>query len=138
MDIALVDSVSRLWIFADLSQAELEAVLPGLEEVSFGEGSWVMRRGDMQPAEARRLVAAGALLVDVRSREEFSAGHVAGAINLPVQELDRRMSELPRDKAMVLYCRSGHRSGRATEMLKAAGYGDVHNLGAMSRWPASP
>jgi rhodanese-related sulfurtransferase len=100
-------------------------------------GAWFfsMRRGDVSPAEAQRLVQSGAVLVDVRSREEYGAGHVPGAINLPVQELPQRMAELPRDKPLVLYCRSGHRSGRATEMLRQAGYGGVHNLGAMGRWP---
>jgi rhodanese-related sulfurtransferase len=100
-------------------------------------GAWFfsMRRGDVSPDEAQRLVRSGAILVDVRSREEYGAGHVPGAINLPVQELPQRMSELPRDKPLVLYCRSGHRSGRATELLRQAGYGGVHNLGAMGRWP---
>jgi rhodanese-related sulfurtransferase len=102
-------------------------------------GAWFfsMRRGDVSPDEARRLVQSGALLVDVRSREEYGAGHVPGAINLPVQELPRRMAELPRDKPLVLYCRSGHRSGRATDMLRQAGYSGVHNLGAMGRWPGA-
>ena len=94
-----------------------------------------MRKGDIPAGEAQRLVQSGALLVDVRSREEYAAGHVPDAINLPVQELPARMSELPRDRALVVYCRSGHRSGRAAELLKEAGYGQVHNLGAMSRWP---
>jgi len=94
-----------------------------------------MRKGDTPATEAQRLVQSGGLLVDVRSREEYAAGHVPGAINLPVQELPQRMSELPKDRPLVLYCRSGHRSGRAAEMLKQAGYGDVHNMGAMSRWP---
>jgi len=49
VDIALVDSVSRLALFRDLGQSELELLLPGLEEASFGEGSWVMRRGQMDP-----------------------------------------------------------------------------------------
>jgi CRP-like cAMP-binding protein len=47
VDISLVESVSRLALFADLSQADLEALLPGLDEVSFNEGQWVVRRGQM-------------------------------------------------------------------------------------------
>jgi len=49
VDIALVDSVSRLALFRDLTQPELELLLPGLAEASFGEGSWVVRRGQMEP-----------------------------------------------------------------------------------------
>jgi len=94
-----------------------------------------LKGGDVSPAEARQLVQAGARLVDVRTPAEFAAGHIAGAINIPVQQLDARMSELqPKDSAVVLYCRSGHRSGNASRMLKNAGFTAVRDLGAMSRW----
>lgn len=93
------------------------------------------REGDVNSAEAHRLVDKGALLVDVRSVEEFADGHIAGAINLPVNDLDRRMGELtPKDRSIVLYCRSGNRSARAARTLKNAGYSQVRDLGAMSRW----
>ena len=49
VDISLVDSASRLALFADLSQAELEQLLPEMEEAAFGEGQWVTRRGDEEP-----------------------------------------------------------------------------------------
>ena len=94
-----------------------------------------MRGGDVTGSDARRLVEAGARLVDVRTTEEFAAGHIPGAVNIPVQELDRRIGELePKDAPVVVYCRSGNRSGRATRVLKGAGYAKVHDLGAMSRW----
>jgi phage shock protein E len=93
------------------------------------------RRGDVAGVEARRLVEGGARLVDVRTPEEFGDGHLPGAVNIPVQELDRRMAELePKNETIVLYCRSGNRSGKSARMLKAAGFADVHDLGAMSRW----
>ncbi len=92
-------------------------------------------RGSLSSAEAHRLVGAGARLVDVRTPAEFAAGHVPGAINIPVDELDRRMAELEsKEQPIVLYCRSGSRSGRAAQMLKSAGYAQIHDLGAMSRW----
>lgn len=95
----------------------------------------LMRAGDITGSDARGLVQSGARLVDVRTREEFAAGHLPGAVNIPVQELERRMGELePQGAAVVLYCRSGNRSGRAARMLKSAGYSAVHDLGAMSRW----
>ena len=56
-------------------------------------------------------------------------------INVPVQELDRRLAEVgPRDGELVLYCRSGHRSARATEILRRHGFTKVHNLGPMTAW----
>lgn len=94
-----------------------------------------MKGGDVSSVEARQLVNAGARLVDVRTPAEFSAGHIPGAINIPVQQLDTRMGELePKEAAVVVYCRSGHRSGNATRMLKNAGFAAVRDLGAMSRW----
>lgn len=93
------------------------------------------KKGDVSGAEARQLVQAGARLVDVRTPGEFAAGHLPGALNLPVQQLDARVAELgPKNAAVVVYCRSGHRSGNAARMLKSAGFTAVHNLGPMSRW----
>ena len=94
-----------------------------------------MKGGDTSSAEARQLVQTGARLVDVRTPGEFAAGHIPGAINIPVQQLDARMSELkPKDAAVVVYCRSGQRSGSAARLLKSAGFAAVHDLGPMSRW----
>ncbi|MDP3277150.1 MAG: rhodanese-like domain-containing protein [Deltaproteobacteria bacterium] len=95
----------------------------------------VQRSGDVAGSEARQLVSAGARLVDVRSPGEFASGHLEGAINVPVQELGQRMGELePKSAPIVIYCLSGTRSAQASRMLKSAGFAQVHNLGAMSRW----
>ena len=86
-------------------------------------------------AEAHRLVEAGAQLVDVRAPFEFANGHLPGAINVPLQHLDKRMSELePKDKAIVVYCHSGSRSQAAFEELKSAGFSKLYDLGPMSAW----
>jgi len=91
--------------------------------------------GSLTATEARELVARGALLVDVRTPEEFAAGHIKGALNIPLGELPQRASELGRKSTpIVLYCRSGARSGRALELLKQRGFRQAQNLGAMSRW----
>lgn len=85
--------------------------------------------------EAHQIVEAGARLVDVRTPEEFDAGHIDGAVNIPVQDLPARMDELGRkDEPIVVYCRSGARSGSAKRTLEAAGYTKVVDLGPMSRW----
>ena len=85
-------------------------------------------------SDARRFVESGARLVDVRTPEEFAAAHIPGAVNIPVQDLERRMEELePKDRPVVVYCQTGNRSGRAAGMLRNAGYA-VHDLGPMSRW----
>lgn len=92
------------------------------------------RSGDVSVPEAKRLVAQGASLVDVRTVGEYASGHIDGAINIPLHELEARMSELNKDAPIVLYCRSGNRSSTAKSTLESAGYTSVHNLGAMSRW----
>ena len=84
---------------------------------------------------ARELVGDGAKLVDVRTPEEYAAKHLPSAVNLPVQQLGDRMKELePKDQPIVLYCRSGHRSGIAFDQLKKAGFSKVYDLGPISAW----
>lgn len=83
--------------------------------------------------EAARILDRGGLLVDVRSPEEFAAGHLEGAVNLPVDGIGRHAGELA-DKELVLYCRSGLRSQRALQVLRRRDCRGVHSLGAMSRW----
>jgi rhodanese-related sulfurtransferase len=96
---------------------------------------FLLRRGDLSADDAHRLVAAGARLVDVRSPAEFAAGHLPGAVNVPVAELPRRLGELePRDRAIVVYCHTGARAARAAHALRSAGFSSVHDLGAMGRW----
>jgi phage shock protein E len=93
------------------------------------------RRGDVDASQARKLVDGGARLVDVRTPAEFAAGHIPGAVNIPLQELEQRLGEFePKHAPIVVYCRSGNRSSSAARTLKAAGYAAVHDLGAMSRW----
>jgi phage shock protein E len=93
------------------------------------------RLGQTSPGQAHALVEAGAALVDVRSPGEFSAGHLPGAKNVPVQDLASRLKSLgARDKPIVVYCASGTRSAMARSMLKSHGFTQVHNLGAMGRW----
>jgi rhodanese-related sulfurtransferase len=72
--------------------------------------------------EARALLDDDAQLVDVRAPHEWEAGHIAGAIHVPLDELGERVADLDRDRPVVLYCRGGSRSTMATEALAAAGY----------------
>ncbi|MCC6993968.1 MAG: rhodanese-like domain-containing protein [Deltaproteobacteria bacterium] len=85
--------------------------------------------------EAHRLVEAGATLLDVRLPEEYQESHIKGAINIPVHELERRMSELgAKDKPIVVYCHSGGRSAQATALLEQASFAKVFDLGPMDAW----
>ncbi len=67
-------------------------------------------------------------LVDVREPDEVASGSLPGAINIPLGQLEERLEELDQERRVVLLCRSGGRSGQASEFLVASGFGDVVNL----------
>jgi rhodanese-related sulfurtransferase len=73
-------------------------------------------------------------LVDVRTSEEFSGGYIPGAININLQELQQKLSRIPTDKPVIVYCRSGNRSAFAANILKQAGYTEVYDLGGIIDW----
>lgn len=79
-------------------------------------------------------IAAGTALVDVREADETAAGIIPGAICLPLSLLGTRLSTLPKEKKLAVYCRTGMRSRVACRMLNKAGY-DAHNLkGGYLNW----
>jgi len=73
----------------------------------------------------------GAVVIDVRTAEEFNDEHFPGAINIPVERILVRKNEIPKDKPVILYCASGARSAYAAHLLKAEGYKDVVNAGGL-------
>lgn len=77
------------------------------------------------------------VLIDVRTPEEFASGHIPGAINISVQTMPDRLAEIPRDKAIVVYCHTGNRSATASSILSKAGYGQVYDLGGINAWSAA-
>ena len=78
------------------------------------------------------------VVLDVRTPQEFAEGHVPGAINVPHDVLASRLGEVPKDKDIVVYCRSGRRTALAMDVLAAHGYQRVSHLeGDMQAWLAS-
>lgn len=75
---------------------------------------------------------AQSLWIDVRTAEEYKAGHLEGAINIPYDEIEQKIAAASTDKTadIQLYCRSGRRSGIALETLRGLGYTKVTNAGA--------
>lgn len=76
------------------------------------------------------------LLIDVRTSEEFASGHIHGAVNIPVDSLQSRLSEVPTGRPIVVYCRSGNRSATASQILEQAGYSAIYDLGGVIAWTA--
>lgn len=91
---------------------------------------------ELTPAEAEDKVAAGAQLIDVRQTYEWDAGHIDGAIHLPLEELPANVAELDRDRELVLQCRSGSRSAFATAALREAGFDAFNLAGGLQAWVA--
>jgi phage shock protein E len=75
------------------------------------------------------------VMLDVRTPEEYAQGHIPGVTLIPLDQLERRLSEVPKDKTLIVTCRSGNRSAQAAELLRQKGYADVHNmLGGFTAW----
>jgi rhodanese-related sulfurtransferase len=91
---------------------------------------------DMAPAQIAELLAEDAIvLVDVREDDEWAAGHVEGAIHVPLGELAARLEELPDDKPVVTMCRSGRRSRQAFGVLSQGGRDGLHHMdGGILAW----
>lgn len=76
-------------------------------------------------------------VLDVREPDEYAAGHIAGSVHIPEGVISDRAPELPDDVRLVLVCRSGHRSARATAYLRAEGLDAVNLEGGMRAWVAA-
>ena len=78
------------------------------------------------------------LILDVRSDEEWESGHIRGARHIFVGHLEQRLSEVPKDKPVAVYCESGNRSGLAASILLRAGYPKVYSVpGSIAAWKAA-
>ena len=92
----------------------------------------------LSPEEAKRRMDenGAALVLDVRTQEEYDEGHIPGAICLPNEEITEDMPIVfDKDTEILLYCRSGHRSAEALEKLEKMGYTNVSDFGVINDWP---
>lgn len=80
-----------------------------------------------QEVSIKEQVAKGAFLVDVRTPEEFAMGSVKGAVNIPLDEVESRVNEFKGKPSVIVFCRSGNRSGQAKSILEANGITNVTN-----------
>ena len=93
------------------------------------------RNPDVHPKEAAAQQA-DVQLLDVREPAEWVAGHIDGALHVPMHQLNEHQDELATDRTIVCVCRSGNRSGAVAEALRRAGYDAVNMLGGMQGWAA--
>nr|WP_246560605.1 rhodanese-like domain-containing protein [Geobacter grbiciae] len=85
---------------------------------------------DIKASEAKSLLAANkkVFLLDVRTPEEFGQGRLHGAVLIPINEVERRIGEIPRNRPVVVYCAVGSRSGLVAGFLSRKGYREVYNM----------
>lgn len=77
------------------------------------------------------------LILDVRENDEWKAGHIDGALHIPMNQVEGRSDEIDPTRTIACICRSGARSGKVTNVMRARGY-DIHNVeGGMRAWAAA-
>ena len=77
----------------------------------------------------------GVYLLDVRDPDEYAAGHIPGITLIPMGEVASRLTELPRDKEIIVTCRTGNRSSQIADLLREQGFTNVHNMtGGIVAW----
>jgi phage shock protein E len=96
---------------------------------------YMKRSGQISSKEAVEHLRNGAMLIDVRSADEFESGHILQAYNMPLDRIDVLVPSAVRDKSKVLllHCSTGTRSGMAKTKLEGMGYKNVFNLGSYER-----
>ncbi|MEZ4222369.1 MAG: metalloregulator ArsR/SmtB family transcription factor [Polyangiaceae bacterium] len=136
-----------VYSLADRSVAEFWAALRRFGEAHSGELREAVRElrasreqsGVISPDELSRLLARGKVtLIDVRPEEEYAAGHLPGALSLPLATLAKRLGELPKRKLVVAYCRSPYcqLADRAVEILRRRGFDARRLEEGIQEWSA--
>jgi phage shock protein E len=87
-------------------------------------------------SKVKEKISKGALIVDVRTPEEFSEGHYNGSINIPLSDIPARIKDFgDKSKPVIVYCRSGRRSAEAKKILTEKGFKDITDGGGLTDMP---
>ncbi len=120
--IALIVAAGAYWYFSRSQTPTATSALPA----------------EIVVADAKIERDQGAFMLDVRTQEEWDSGHIPDATLIPLDQLQTRMSEVPKDQRVVVVCRSGNRSAQARDILKQAGWTLVTSMaGGMNEWTAA-
>ncbi|MBA7508580.1 Thiosulfate sulfurtransferase GlpE [subsurface metagenome] len=106
------------------------------EESAQAEEKVISEVNDISVEEVYQIISSNQdyIILDVRTPDEFKEGHIEGAILIPVLELDNRLGELPKDKPIITYCRSGSRSRNAANILVENGFTQIYDMGGILDW----
>ena len=102
----------------------------GYENSSVGHAHAHWQAGESSPVPF--------VFIDVRTPEEYSESHIEGSILIPLQQLEQRLAEVPKEKRVYLYCRSGRRSVEAAGILVKTGFNNIENIeGGITAWKSA-
>lgn len=127
-----------LWLLLAVggcSKSDKAAPAPATKETPSAPAAPAAKAKD--PEAAKKMISSGAVVIDVRTTDEFAEGHLPQAVNIPIEDWGTRMADVEKaagtDKAkpIVVYCASGQRAGKAKEQLGTAGYSNVVNGGGL-------
>jgi len=129
-------ALSPIWL-AGLAIVIVAAVLV-IAMLNRGDGASSPLPSEVSASEAFDRREAGAFILDVREPEEWEEGHIPGATLIPLGELEGRVDELPRDREIVVACRSGNRSKAGRDILVEAGFTQVTSMsGGLTGWKSA-
>ena len=148
---AQITSIPTLMAFRDkilvfsqpgaLPAAALQQVIDGVKGLDMDEvraeiaqQEQAAGQGQVDTDTFAQAHAQGATVLDVREAAEWSSGHVAGALHIPMGQLPSRLSEVPKDGPVYVICHSGNRSAAMVDYLRAQGYDAVNVSGGMADW----
>jgi rhodanese-related sulfurtransferase len=91
---------------------------------------------DISVQQAKEMIDKGDVFtLDVRTQEEYNAGHIRNSTLIPLQDLSKRLNEVPRDRDILVYCKTGGRSTAASEILVNNGFTRIYNMkGGITEW----
>jgi len=122
-----------IWLLAVIIIVVISVIGIGAMQISnMGSGQYP---SEINVSQASDLRAQGAFILDVRQPEEWTQFHIPGATLIPLGDLPNRLNEVPKDKEVVVVCRTGHRSAQGRDILKNAGFSKVTSMaGGVTQW----
>lgn len=94
---------------------------------------------EFQSINIRRImnvaVEENGVIVDVRSRQEFSRGHIPMAINVPLEKIEQGIMNLPKNRTYIVYCENGGASMMAAKLMTQKGYRIINTVGGLAQYP---
>ena len=122
-----------IWLLAVIVIVVISVIGIGAMQISnMGSGQYP---SEINVSQASDLRTQGAFILDVRQPEEWTQFHIPGATLIPLGDLPNRLNEVPKDKEVVVVCRTGHRSAQGRDILKNAGFTKVTSMaGGVTQW----